>query len=99
MMRRNWLSTLADRLSLQGIDADCVISGEIVLEKVEAETYDLSVLDVKIPRMSEIEPEKKLKEIDPDMRFLFMTGHGSDDDSISGPAEVEAEYYLINLRY
>jgi FixJ family two-component response regulator len=52
-------------------------------------------LDVKFQRMRGIEPEKKLKEIDPDMRLIFMTGHGSDDDFRSGPAGVGAEYYLI----
>lgn len=89
------VSTLADRLDLRGIDADWVTSCEDALEKLETETYDLAILDVKIPKMSGIELGKKLKEKDPHMRFIFMTGHGSEDDFRDGSAEAGAEYYLV----
>ena len=89
------VSTLAERLSFRGIDADWVTSCEDALKKVETEKYDLAVLDVKIPRISGIELGKRLKEKDPKMRFIFMTGHGSDDDFKAGSAEAGAEYYLV----
>ena len=89
------VSTLAERLSLRGIDADWVTSCEDALEKFETEKYDLTVLDVKIPRISGIELGKRLKEKDPTMKFIFMTGHGSDDDFKAGSAEAGAEYYLV----
>jgi DNA-binding response OmpR family regulator len=50
---------------------------------------------VKIPRISGIELGKRLKEKDPTMKFIFMTGHGSDDDFKAGSAESGAEYYLV----
>ena len=89
------VSTLAERLSFRGIDADWVTNCEDALKKVETEKYDLAVLDVKIPRISGIELGFRLKEKDPEMRFIFMTGHGSDDDFKAGSAEVGAEYYLV----
>ena len=55
------VATLAERLAIRGIDADWVTSSEEALKLAETETYDLAVLDVKIPRISGIELEKKLK--------------------------------------
>ena len=89
------VSTLAERLSLRGIKADWATSGEEALKMAQEELYDLAVLDVKIPRISGIELERKLKEKHPNMKFIFMTGHGSEDDFKDGSAEAGAEYYLV----
>ena len=89
------VSTLAERLSFRRIDADWATNCEDALKKVETEKYDLAVLDVKIPRISGIELGRRLKEKDPEMQFIFMTGHGSGDDFKAGSAEAGAEYYLV----
>jgi DNA-binding response OmpR family regulator len=89
------VSTLAERLSIRGIHADWVTSCEDALEKLKTEKYDLAVLDVKIPRISGIELGKRLKEKDPEMEFIFMTGHGSEEDYKAGTAEAGTEYYLV----
>jgi DNA-binding response OmpR family regulator len=88
------VSTLAERLSLRGIEADWVTCWEDALKSVEAEKYELAVLDVKIPRMSGIQLKKKLHEKCPDMKFIFMTGHGSEADFRAGSAEAGAGNYL-----
>jgi DNA-binding response OmpR family regulator len=89
------VSTLAERLSLRGIHADWVTNGFDALEKVEEQHYDIAVLDVKIPKMTGIELKKKLEEKLPHMKFLFMTGHGSENDYKAGAAEAGEEYYLV----
>jgi DNA-binding response OmpR family regulator len=86
------VSTLAERLSFRGIDADWVTSGEDALKKAEIETYDLAVLDVKMPRISGIKLKGMLEAKYPDMKFIFMTGHGSEDDFLAGSANA---YYLV----
>ena len=89
------VTTMAERLSLRGIAADWVTSGEEALLQAEKETYDLAVLDVKIPRMSGLKLQAKLKEKCPGMKFIFVTGHGSEDDFKAGTAEAGAGYYLV----
>ncbi|MBP1740839.1 MAG: response regulator, partial [Deltaproteobacteria bacterium] len=54
------VSTLAERLSLRGIQADWTVSGEDALNLVENHTYDVAVLDVKIPRIGGLELKRKL---------------------------------------
>jgi DNA-binding response OmpR family regulator len=89
------VSTLAERLSFRGIVADWVTSGEEALKKVEERRYDVAVLDVKIPRISGLALKKMLEEKDPHLKFIFLTGHGSEEDFRVGAAEAGASYYLI----
>jgi DNA-binding response OmpR family regulator len=89
------VTTLAERLALRGIEADWVTSGEEALELAKDRVYDIAVLDVKIPKLSGFKLKKKLEDQCPDMKFIFMTGHGSEDDYLAGLAEAGAEYYLM----
>jgi len=86
------VSTLAERLSFRGIDADWAVSGEEALKMAETEQYDIAVLDVKMPKISGIQLKGMLEEKYPDMKFIFMTGHGSKNDYIAGSAK---DYYLV----
>jgi DNA-binding response OmpR family regulator len=92
---QEFVATLAERLAIRGIDADWVTSGEDALKLAETETYDLAVLDIKIPKISGINLKKALQKINPNMKFIFLTGHGSEDDYRAGSAEAGAEYYLV----
>jgi len=88
------VTTLAERLSLRGIDADWATSGERAMNLAKTQTYDIAVLDVKIPRISGIRLKCELAKLNSRMRFIFVTGHGSEDDFRAGAAEAGAEYYL-----
>jgi len=88
------VSTLAERLEIRGIDADWVTSGEEALKQAERISYDLAVLDIKIPRISGFSLKRQLQEKHPEMKFIFMTGHGSGYDFETGSAEAGAENYL-----
>jgi DNA-binding response OmpR family regulator len=95
------VSTLAERLALRGIEATWVISAEDALRSVESEAYDVAVVDVKIPGISGIELKKRLQKKRPKMKFIFMTGHGSEADYEAGSIEAGAGYYLakpVNIR-
>ena len=90
-----FVSTLGERLSLRGIEADWVTSAEEALKQIEKTQYDLALLDVKMPRISGIELKRMLHKQCPDMQFIFMTGHGSEQDFHAGSSEAGAEYYLV----
>ena len=72
------VSTLAERLSFRGIEADWVTTAEEALKQVEKQCYAVGVLDVKIPRISGLALKKLLEEKCPEMKFIFLTGHGSE---------------------
>jgi DNA-binding response OmpR family regulator len=71
---------LSKRLALRGIDTDYANSGEEAVAKVTDHHYDVAVLDVKMPGISGIDLERKLRLLAPDMKTIFLTGHGSETD-------------------
>jgi len=89
------VSTLAERLALRGVEADWVVSAEEALDAVEHCAYEVAVLDVRIPRMSGLNLKKLLEERCPEMKFIFMTGHGSEADFMTGIAEAGPGNYLV----
>ena len=89
------VETLAERLIIRGIEARWVTSGNGALELIDRENFDIAVLDVKIPGVNGINLRKMMKEKNPEMKFIFMTGHGSQDDFAAGSAETGVDYYLL----
>lgn len=89
------VSTLAERLSLRDIDADWVSSGEDALTKLQNTTYDIAVLDMKMPHMSGLELREKIHIIQPKMKYIFMTGHGSVDDFNTAASKEGSDCYLV----
>ena len=89
------VETLAERLGIRGIEAHWATTGDAALKHIDQKNFDLAVLDVKIPGISGIDLHKKMKAKDPGLKFIFMTGHGSQDDYAAGSAETGADYYLL----
>lgn len=88
------VSTLAERLSFRGIDADWVTTGGEALHKIYDQEYDLAVLDVKMPGMSGIELAREIHKYKPQLQIIFLTGHGSKTEFDKGVNESGAGYYL-----
>ena len=89
------VSTLAERLAIRSIDSDWVTDGEDALKLVETHCYDVAVLDIRLPGISGLDLQKKMKLKCPDLKFIFMTGHGSQDDFQAGATEAGTDYYLV----
>lgn len=90
------VSTLAERLNIRGLAAEWATSGEDALKKVAAQPFDVLVIDIKMPVMSGIELKRRLEQIRPGMKYIFMTGHGSENDFKVGSSEVGSDqYYLL----
>jgi DNA-binding response OmpR family regulator len=89
------VSTLAERLSFRDIDADWVSSGEDALKKLQNTSYELAVLDMKMPHMGGLELREKIHAIRPQMKYIFMTGHGSVDDFNAAASKEGTDCYLM----
>jgi len=59
--------------------ADC---GEAALEQCDRESYDLVLLDLKMPGMGGIKTLSRLKEMDPGITILIMTGYPSIETAV-----------------
>ncbi len=78
------VSAMSERLGLRGIEADFATNAIQALQMAGEKKYDLAVLDVKMPGISGLDLWKLLKEQYPEMKFIFLTGHTSQDDFKAG---------------
>lgn len=92
---RELVSTLAERLSFRGIEAQWACTAVDALSIAEQTKFDVAVIDVKMPKMGGFELKKRLQEKSPQMRFVFVTGHGSQEAFERAAAEGNADYYLV----
>ena len=88
-----FVATLAERLRLRGIAADWTTSAEAGLRRAAETTYDIAVLDVKMPGVSGIDLKSRIQTLSPETKYIFLTGHGSEKDFIAGKSI--SEFYLI----
>ena len=82
-----FVSRLAQRLEIRGFECDWATNCDTALFKAKARQYDMAVLDVKMPCMSGFDLKKKLEQLSPEMKFIFITGHGSEEDYSIGSEE------------
>ena len=69
-----FLDTLSQRLELRGIKVDTVTGGEEAVDKITAKKFDAIVLDLVMPGIDGMETLKRLKEKNPDIQIIMLTG-------------------------
>ena len=88
-----FISSLAVRLEMRGIDSDWTTTGDEAISKVKESSYDIAILDVKMPGLGGLELKGKLEQINSKLKFIFVTGHGSEEDYVAGCKE--GCFYII----
>lgn len=88
-------SALAERLDMRGIEADWVNSGQEALDRAADNHYDLAVLDLKMPKIGGLELKARMQALYPHMRFIFLTGYGSEKDFQTVACESGEQCYLV----
>jgi len=71
------ITYLEKRLTNKGFAATGVTAGRDALVLAENEVFDVAVVDLRMPGMDGLEVLKRLKEMQPFLRVLVLTGHGS----------------------
>lgn len=72
-------SAMAERLRLRGIDAEWATTADDALMMIDAVPFDIAVLDIKMPRIGGLELMHRIRVKHPEIKILFLTGHGSEE--------------------
>jgi DNA-binding NtrC family response regulator len=72
-----FLKVLGERLETRGLQVNTVTSGEDALTLIDDKNYDAIVLDLAMPGIDGIETLKLLKEKNPDLEIIMLTGHAT----------------------
>jgi len=73
--------SLARWFAAEGYETKALASAREALELADRE-WDLALLDIKMPGMDGIELQRRLKESDPDMILIIMTGYATVETAI-----------------
>lgn len=87
---RDFLSRI---LSIQAIEVKTAEDGLKAIEAVKQEKFDLAFLDIRMPGMNGLETFRELKKIDPDLKYVMMTGYSVDELLENARAEGVANFF------
>ena len=78
----DFLSAMAERMEARDMKVSTASSAKDGLEKAMTGSFDAVILDLRMPEMDGIETLKKLKEKNPDLEVILLTGHATIKDGI-----------------
>jgi len=101
---------LAGFLRNLGYTVTTVGGGKEAIEKNRTTSFELAILDLKMPEIDGIETMKQMKEIDPQIYFIILTGFGTVEsavqaiklgafDYLTKPVDLKKLEMLINRIY
>lgn len=79
---QTFLKYLAKRLVLDGFTVTTTFSGEEGVEAAAREEFDVAVVDLQMPGIDGIEVQKRLKDLQPFLPCIVLTGHGSVENAL-----------------
>lgn len=74
---RDFVETLAMRLTTRGLKVEVAENGEQAMQMVEERPFDAILLDLAMPGMDGIETLTRLRELSPDSQVILLTGHAT----------------------
>ena len=72
-----FLKVLEERLETRGLKVNTATSGEDALTLVNDRNFDAIILDLAMPGIDGIETLRLLKEKNPDLEIIMLTGHAT----------------------
>lgn len=75
-------NTLREILQYEKFEVDEAGDGAEGLKKVESNSFDLVLCDIKMPKMDGLEVLAKLQELNPDLPVVMISGHGTIETAV-----------------
>lgn len=79
---QTFLKYIAKRLILEGFAVKTTFSGEEGVAAAAQEVFDVAVVDLQMPGIDGIEVQRRLKDLQPDLPCIVLTGHGSVENAL-----------------
>jgi two-component system NtrC family response regulator len=79
---QTFLKYLAKRMMLEGFEVTTTFSGEEGVAAAAKQPFDVAVVDLQMPGIDGIEVQKLLKDLQPELPCIVLTGHGSVENAL-----------------
>jgi len=93
------LEYLSKRLLREGFTVKATFSGEEAIEVATNDNFDVAVVDLKMPGIDGVETQKRLREIQPFLQCIVLTGHGSIETALESGQKDAFQYLLKPIDY
>jgi DNA-binding response OmpR family regulator len=80
----DFATALVLRLRKRGFEAEAVFSGQAGVDQVVRSHYDVVVLDLRMPGLDGLGAWQQMREHDPGLACVVLTGHGSTAAGLRG---------------
>jgi CheY-like chemotaxis protein len=91
-IRKSFMTALEDT----GYLVETAESGEVGIERLEIQKYDLIFLDLNMPGLNGVETLRELREIDKDVPIYIVTAfHAAFSDQLKKAAEDKVDFELL----
>jgi DNA-binding response OmpR family regulator len=77
---REFVQTLSERLTMRDMGSAVAYDGESALKMAREEEPEVMILDLKMPGIDGIEVLRRIKDTQPEIEVIILTGHGSETD-------------------
>lgn len=96
----DFMETLVNRLQRRKLEAIGVPNGEQGLELLKQRTFDVILLDIKMPGgMDGIETLREIRRLQPLAEVILLTGHASVETSLEGMQLGAYDYLLKPVKF
>lgn len=72
-----FVETLAERMRARGLEVETAHNGVDAIVTVEQHGFDAIVLDLAMPGLDGLETLKRLREINPDLQVMLLSGQAT----------------------
>ena len=86
--------SLKDWLMEDGYNVALAVNGETAIKMAGTSSYDVILLDLKMPGIDGLETMRRIKEISPEVEVLMMTAYASVDTAVRAMKEGAFDYLV-----
>jgi DNA-binding response OmpR family regulator len=86
--------SLGEILNLEGYEVVAAESGEAAVEQIKNQSFDLVLLDLKMPGLSGLDVLHYINTVAPDTKVILLTAHGSLESAIEALRQGAHDYIL-----
>jgi len=79
---KDFVETLSNRIGQRSLEPAIALNGEEALELVFHQVPDVMILDLKMPHLDGIEVLRRVKQTNPEVEIIILTGHGAEYNKV-----------------
>lgn len=77
---KEFVQTLSERLQMRNMESRVAYNGQSALDMIQNDAPEVMIIDLKMPGINGMDVLKEVKQTQPEIEVIVLTGHGSDQD-------------------